>query len=94
MLACDLCIIFKENAQLKSYLWNFDGFQTNPLLKIENITKAATFKSFESYKTHNYFFLWQCFFNDLTWQTLTDDFSSYTKYELRVYFNVSLHSLL
>ena len=49
---------------------------TQAIIEVENITKAAAFKSFLhlSYKNMQLLFLWQCFFNNLIRQTLTNDF--------------------
>ena len=46
-----------------------------------NVTKAAPFEHFlhQSYKTQNYFFLWQCFLIIFTRQILTDDFGGLHK---------------
>ena len=51
-----------------------DGFRN--IMEIDNVTKAATFKSFlhQSYKNTQLLFLWQCFLSIFMRQTSTDDF--------------------
>ena len=50
-------------------------------MEVENITKAANFKSFLhlGYKNTQLLFLWTVLFNSFMRQTLADDFWGYTK---------------
>ena len=74
-------VIFFEKQQTraicsKSDLWNFDGFQTKPLWKLEMLQKLLLLKVFftKVKKTHNYFLFWQCFLIIFMRQAVTDDF--------------------
>ena len=64
----------------KSDLWTFDESQTKPLWKLEMLQKLPL-KNFlyRGYKSTQLVFLWQCFLNIFTKQTLNNDFSGLHK---------------